>query len=110
MLRSLFDPPDLFARRRLVGVVRLGSAADQHRLSADIDDVRSGEGLPEISFARWLSVSIQILVVHGAIRLPHRLSRSLVERDHILEIRAVEIHDHEVTPKNRGRARTTIMI
>ena len=101
---ALLQPPQLLAGERIVSVRRHRSRADQHRLSADRDDLRRRERLAEIAVRLDLAVRVDVLEIHRPRRLPHRLARPLVERDDVLHVAAVEVHDEQVAEEDRRRA------
>ena len=60
--------------------------------------------------ALGFAVGTEIFEVDGAILLPNRFARFLVERDDELRVAAIEIHDQQVAVEDRRRAGAAVMV
>src|SRR5258708_4671658 len=96
MLAGFLEPPEFLASHRVIGVVRLGSAAQEHWLAFDDGVLIGGKGLAKIAVGVNLAVGKNILVIDRAIGLPHGFARFFVQGRYKLIVAPVKIHDDEV--------------
>ena len=78
--------------------------------SLDHHDLRRRKRLAKVTVRLGLAVRGEILEVDRPRRPPHRLARVLVERDDVLMIAAVEVHQQQVAEQDRRRTRTAKVV
>ena len=69
-LRRLFEAPQLFAGRRLVGVVGLGATAEKDRAAVHHGHLRGGKGFAKITVGLRFSIRPEVGIIDRAVRFP----------------------------------------
>ena len=110
MVLAVLDAPELLARRRLVAIGRLGRGADEKRFALVLDHEGRRETLAEIAVADRFSLGGQVMKIDRAVRLPHGRAGPRIERDGVLVVRAVEMHDEQIAPHRWRRAGAAIVV
>ena len=100
---ALLEAPQLLAGERIVAVRGLGPQAEQHRLPVDLVTCGVENALRKSPSACGLPSGPRSSKVDRPRRLPHGLAGVLVERDDVLVIAAVEVHDQQVAEQDRRR-------
>src|ERR1043166_3624131 len=95
------------ARVITIGCLRTGT--EHEWLAGVAHDERSAVGLAQVTVLRHLARNIFIVPYDGPVGFPSRLAGLLVERDVILQIRAIECKDEKILKQNRRGRWSTVM-